>query len=107
MKIYYKVRNGAEIEWELTTDTDKDAKPLNNLPKAGVGYVQLKKKIEDFRGLVAGNLQSTSEFHRKAIAKLLYEIEAHEKTLAGLLQKVESFQVKDLDSIAKSIRDWE
>lgn len=106
--IYYKVRqhqNVSEIEWELTEEST-GAKPLKNLKAGAAGYVQVRKKIDDFRAFVAGNLQSTSEFHKAAVAQLLTLIDAHEKILTGLQRKIQSFQNDQLALVSKKIREW-
>jgi hypothetical protein len=96
----------AVIEWELTDKAGNDTKPLFDLSGGPAGYVQLKKKAEDFRTLVAANLQSANDFQKKAVTELLKLLKAHEDALIGVQTDVESFQNDLLEPISKNIREW-
>jgi hypothetical protein len=115
-KVYYKVIGseslaasgpgapGTIVTWELTNDS-ANAKPLFDL-SAGAGYVQLNKKISDFKTFIAGNLQHANEFQNSAIKELLNRVKGHETELASIQSEVEKFETDKLEPLAKNIRDW-
>ncbi len=115
--VYYKVRSPRSwpidgfttpikdvIEWELTKRVP-GAEQLFNLNGSSLGYVQLQKKIGDFRNLVAGNLESADAFKKDAVAKLSTLLAAHEQSLVPIQKEVEAFD-SELKRIAKDLRDW-
>jgi hypothetical protein len=101
--IYYRVvepssgatsslASGPAITWELVKQSTPGAKQLFDLRSAApqAGFVQLQKKLEDFRSLVAANIQSANDFHVKAVNALLSRVfitrprsRAHTKQPAG------------------------
>jgi hypothetical protein len=117
--VYYKVRspkstlkfNGYTapikdvIEWELTTKDTSGAEQLFDLSSETSGYVQLQKKVEDFRTLVAGNLESANAFQKAAVAEIASSLKTHEQSLAAIRSEAESFQ-SGLELISRNIREW-